>query len=94
MYLLLEGEAYFETKDGYGFGFDYAYGEISSAEEDEEEEEWVYEIEEPLDAHQMALTVVEIEDGIHLPVRYCDEENMLEVSYEFTFADPTAEEEE
>ena len=94
MYLLLEGETYFETKDGYGFGFDYAYGEISSAEEDEEEEEWVYEIEEPLDAHRMALTVVEIEDGIHLPVRYYDEENMLEVSYEFTFADPTAEEEE
>ena len=94
MYLLLEGETYFETKDGYGFGFDYAYGEISSTEEDEEEEEWVYEIEEPLDAHQMALTVVEIEEGIHLPVRYYDEENMMEVSYEFTFADPTAEEEE
>ena len=29
-----------------------------------------------------------------MAVHYYDEENMMEVSYEFTFADPTAEEEE
>ncbi len=91
-YLDLRGEFYEETAASLSLGVSYAFGEVESI--DEEDGEPVYVLsEEGLEEKKLAITLTKHDEEYLLSQFKLDEDTHIEIEYEFTFANPLAEEE-